>query len=71
MMKEMWGQRYAETEYIFGTNPNEFFKQELDKLEPGKILRPAEGGTATMLFGWPQGRIHAFFTRGIERRFFN
>jgi len=43
MSKEMWDQRYADEEYVYGTTPNEFFKQELDKLAPGKILIPAEG----------------------------
>jgi len=43
MSKEMWDQRYADEEYVYGTAPNEFFKQELDKLAPGKILLPAEG----------------------------
>ena len=43
MSKEMWDQRYAESEYVYGTNPNEFYKQVLDNLAPGKILLPAEG----------------------------
>jgi ubiquinone/menaquinone biosynthesis C-methylase UbiE len=43
MSKEMWDQRYADEEYVYGTAPNEFFKQELDKLAPCKILLPAEG----------------------------
>jgi hypothetical protein len=43
MSKEMWDQCYAESEYVYGTNPNEFFKKELDNLTTGKILLPAEG----------------------------
>ena len=43
MSKEMWDQRYAESEYVYGTSPNEFYKLELDNLSPGKILLPAEG----------------------------
>jgi 2-polyprenyl-3-methyl-5-hydroxy-6-metoxy-1,4-benzoquinol methylase len=42
-MKSMWNQRYAAQEYVYGTEPNGFFRQELDKLEPGRILLPAEG----------------------------
>jgi len=43
MSKDTWDQRYADSEYVYGTSPNDFFKQELDKLGPGKILLPAEG----------------------------
>jgi hypothetical protein len=42
-MKEVWNQRYASQEYIYGRSPNVFFKQEIDKLSPGKILLPMEG----------------------------
>jgi hypothetical protein len=28
---------------MYGTTPNEFFKQQLDLLEPGNILLPADG----------------------------
>ena len=42
-MKEKWNERFAGEEYIYGTKPNEFFKQNLQELKPGKILLPAEG----------------------------
>lgn len=42
-MKELWNQRYDDVEYAYGTEPNLFFKQQLDRLDPGKILLPAEG----------------------------
>ena len=42
-MSETWNQRYAQKEYVYGTEPNEFFKEQLSKLQPGKILFPAEG----------------------------
>jgi len=38
MTQKMWDQRYVESEYVYGTSPNTFFKQELDKLSPGKSL---------------------------------
>jgi 2-polyprenyl-3-methyl-5-hydroxy-6-metoxy-1,4-benzoquinol methylase len=43
MSKEMWDQRYADAEYVYGTSPNVFFKRMLDTLPAGKILLPAEG----------------------------
>ncbi len=42
-MKEFWNQRYNEKEYVYGTSPNVYFKECLDKLKPGKLLLPAEG----------------------------
>jgi 2-polyprenyl-3-methyl-5-hydroxy-6-metoxy-1,4-benzoquinol methylase len=42
-MSEFWNERYALKEYIYGTEPNIFFKNQITKLSPGKILFPAEG----------------------------
>jgi 2-polyprenyl-3-methyl-5-hydroxy-6-metoxy-1,4-benzoquinol methylase len=42
-MKEFWDERYANKEYVYGIEPNVFFKQEIQKLTPGRILLPAEG----------------------------
>jgi 2-polyprenyl-3-methyl-5-hydroxy-6-metoxy-1,4-benzoquinol methylase len=42
-MKEKWNSRFAGEEYIYGTEPNEYFRQELVKLPRGRILLPAEG----------------------------
>lgn len=45
-----WDERYSIEEYIYGLNPNEFFKIELKKLKPGKILLPAEGEGRNAVF---------------------
>lgn len=37
-MDNSWNERYAMEEYNYGTAPNAFFKQELEKLSPGRIL---------------------------------
>jgi len=42
-MKQFWNDRYASNQFAYGQEPNVFFKQELDKLEKGKILLPADG----------------------------
>lgn len=39
----MWDERFASPEYIYGEKPNEFFKAELSKIQPGELLLPAEG----------------------------
>lgn len=42
-MKEFWDDRFGSEDYVYGIGPNVFFKEQLDKLEPGKLLLPAEG----------------------------
>ena len=42
-MNNFWDERYATEEYVYGTEPNEYFKQKLKKLTPGKMLMPGEG----------------------------
>lgn len=42
-MKEKWNNRYSSEEYFFGKEPNEFFKEEIAKLKPGKALFIGEG----------------------------
>ena len=39
----MWNQRYDTDAYVYGTEPNEFLKQQVDKLPQGKILCLADG----------------------------
>lgn len=55
-MKEFWNQRYADKEYKHGKNPNDFLKEELPKLLPGKILFIGEGEGRNAVFaatlGW-------------------
>ena len=40
---DFWNQRFGETDYVYGTEPNAFFKSVIDGLKPGKLLLPAEG----------------------------
>ena len=42
-MQEFWEKRYAAEEYAYGKAPNIFFRSELERLEPGHALFPAEG----------------------------
>ena len=42
-MKDKWNNRYSSEEYFFGEEPNAFFKETIDKLNPGKALFVAEG----------------------------
>ena len=42
-MKDFWNERFAETEFVYGTDPNEFFAEQLEHLKPGKLILPADG----------------------------
>jgi hypothetical protein len=43
-MKEFWDERFAQNEFVYGQEPNRFFKTEIDFLaEIGKALFPMEG----------------------------
>lgn len=42
-MKKMWDERFSKVEYVYGTEPNIFFKEQIDKLKPGKLLLFGEG----------------------------
>ena len=54
-MKDFWNERYANEEFIYGTEPNDFFKQQLDKLQPGKLLLPAEGEGRNAVYAASKG----------------
>jgi len=55
-MIDFWNERYSQIDYVYGTRPNAFFKQEIEKLPPGNILLPAEGEGRNAVFaahlGW-------------------
>lgn len=52
----MWDQRYAETEFAYGTAPNDFLKAEYSKIpEGGKVLCLAEGEGRNAVFLAQQG----------------
>jgi len=40
---KFWDERFSAEEYIYGTEPNRFFREQLDRLPPGKILLLGEG----------------------------
>jgi SAM-dependent methyltransferase len=56
MDKEFWNQRYGAHENVYGYEPNEFFKEQLDKQPPGTLLLPADGegrnGVYAATKGW-------------------
>jgi 2-polyprenyl-3-methyl-5-hydroxy-6-metoxy-1,4-benzoquinol methylase len=55
-MLEMWNNRYNVEEYVYGREPNVFFRNEIIQLVPGELLLPAEGEGRNAVFaaglGW-------------------
>ena len=52
-----WDERYSSEEYVYGTEPNQFFKEQIDKITvPGKLLLPGEGEGRNAIYaarsGW-------------------
>lgn len=67
-MNAFWDERYAQTEYVYGTQPNVFFQEQLDLLSPGKLLLPAEGEGRNATYAAKQGWQVAAFDLSTEGR---
>lgn len=61
VMRHFWDNRYASREYVYGVAPNTFFKEQIEKIKPGKILFAAEGegrnAVCAAMKGW---EVYAF-----------
>jgi len=67
---EFWNEIYGKKEYRYGTEPNLFLKQQLDLLNPGSILLPAEGEGRNAVYAASKGwKVTAFdiSERGKEK----
>lgn len=42
-MKEFWNERYSDTEFAYGKEPNEFLVSEYNRIKLGRVLCLAEG----------------------------
>lgn len=51
-----WDDRYSSEEFAYGEDPNNYLKEQIEKLPPGSILFPAEGEGRNAIFaaklGW-------------------
>lgn len=58
---ERWNDRYSKEEFAYGEAPNNYLKEQIEKLSTGKILFPAEGEGRNAVFaaklGW---KVSAF-----------
>lgn len=58
---QRWDDRYSSEEFAYGTAPNNYLKEQLEKLEPGSILFPAEGEGRNAVFAAKSGwKVAAF-----------
>ncbi len=56
-----WNQRYRRAEYAYGIEPNVFFKEKLEQLQPASILLGAEGEGRNAVYAAEKGwNVHAF-----------
>jgi SAM-dependent methyltransferase len=55
MMKKFWNERYANSQYAYGTEPNAFFKSQIDQRPAGRILLPAEGEGRNAVYAAKRG----------------
>lgn len=54
-MKEMWEKRFSEENYVYGKEPNQFLKEEIDKLKSGKALFIGEGEGRNAVYAASKG----------------
>ena len=69
LTSNFWDERYSGEEYVYSTEPNQFFKEQIDKLSKrGNLLLPGEGegrnGVYAAKLGW---QVDAFDHSTIAR----
>ncbi len=55
MSKDFWDKRYSEKEFAYGIEPNQFFKEQIEKLSPGRALFLGEGEGRNAVYAAKQG----------------
>jgi 2-polyprenyl-3-methyl-5-hydroxy-6-metoxy-1,4-benzoquinol methylase len=63
---DMWNDRYSKDEFAYGKVPNNYLKEQLQKLSIGKILFPAEGEGRNAVFAAQLGWSVSAFDISIE-----
>jgi 2-polyprenyl-3-methyl-5-hydroxy-6-metoxy-1,4-benzoquinol methylase len=69
-MVQFWNERYAVDEYVYGIEPNVYFKHFIETTNPGKLLLPGEGEGRNAVFaarnGWEVDAIDQSY-KGKEK----
>lgn len=64
--KDRWDERYRTDEFAYGEEPNNYLKEQLEKLPVGTILFPAEGEGRNAVFAARLGWIVSAFDISTE-----
>ena len=67
-MENLWDQRYASDNYIYGTRPNDWFVEKLRIMKVGKLLLPAEGEGRNAVWAAEQGWNVTAYDQSYEGR---
>ena len=69
MAVQFWNKRYADNNWVYGVQPNRFFKQFIDSHKPGRILLPAEGEGRNAVYAAKKGwTVDAFDFSVVARQ---
>src|SRR5882672_261786 len=63
---ERWNDRYSKKDFAYGVQPNNYLKEQLEKLDVGKILFPAEGEGRNAVFAARLGWTVSAFDISVE-----
>ncbi len=63
---ERWNERYSKSEFAYGEQPNNYLKDQLEKLTVGTILFPAEGEGRNAVYAATLGWIVSAFDISVE-----
>lgn len=63
---DKWNDRYSKDEFAYGKQPNNFLKEQLEKLKVGTILFPAEGEGRNAVFAAKLGWTVSAFDISVE-----
>ncbi|MGE5457083.1 MAG: class I SAM-dependent methyltransferase [Methanococcaceae archaeon] len=72
-MQDQWDQRFKEEGFAYGSQPNEYFKMEIDKLVPGRLLLIGEGEGRNAVYAAKTGwQVDAFdFSEAAKEKALN
>ncbi|MFA5418120.1 MAG: methyltransferase domain-containing protein [Bacteroidales bacterium] len=77
-MESFWNQRYGAAQFAYGVEPNKFYKEQINRQKPGKVLFPGEGEGRNAVYaatlGWDvtafdsaeNGKIKADMLAGLN-----
>ncbi|EMJ90880.1 class I SAM-dependent methyltransferase [Leptospira alstonii] len=63
---DRWNDRYSKDEFAYGEKPNDYLKEQLEKLNVGRILFPAEGEGRNAVFAAKLGWTVSAFDISVE-----